>query len=156
MNNSTKCRAYLPYWWEYLKVQYVYGNPESGLQGGTIDSPFPANHEIWEAFSFQNSSKVSRPQRGYLQYLGKTDDRIRAAVREQCSQYMDIWSQWYLRDISSDNLCPEDLSKLFIAPDGVRSVFITEEELEEDEAREAILAEQRDLFEKHLGWRPCD
>jgi len=147
-----KYRAYLPYWWEFLKHRICFGKAGQRIQGGTRENPFPQNHEIWPAFSFQKSK--DKPRRQGLVFF--PDSKFPEKTKRDEQNYLDAFEQWMLREIASDSLCPENKLKLFIAETGIKKVFITEEELEGDPAAAVFLKEQQDLFEHFLGWRPDD
>ena len=82
--------------------------------------------------------------------------RLEEFYTKQTVSYIGIWSEWFARSIASESLFPDEVIKLFYSDKGISNVFITEEELEEDPARETILAEQKLLFTTIHGFSPDD
>lgn len=145
LNQEKRC--YLPFWWQFLGQCYAFGieTPSGGIQGGTAQAPFPLNHAIWPAFNFDQKG---RPEPRMLDYHPNTADN-------DVHWYLDCFGGWFLRDLSAESLVPEDKSKLFIVKGRpITDVFILESELEGDPAADAVLLEQAELFQRHLGWRP--
>ena len=152
-------RCYLPYWWQLLEQRMMQGTRfKSGLQGEEA-LPFPADHSIYKPFSFDMKNRGFEIDYEHLERLHNPNiptQRLEEFYTKQTVSYIGIWSEWFARSIASESLFPDEVIKLFYSDKGISNVFITEEELEEDPARETILAEQKLLFTTIHGFSPDD
>jgi len=130
---NAETRLYLNFWWEYLAHRYTFYSKHK-LSYESEEFYIPREHYIWPTFSFKQKEKV------------------RAIHVESEESYLRAFSGWFLREISSDSLCPENKLKLFIAEESLNRIFITDEELEGNEFSEVILKEQREKIKKYFNY----
>ena len=154
---------FLPNWWSWLDQLSI---DEQGYDAGDVlcapvsekwvdanrtvhiseESLFPAQHFIWTPVNLEKGGTGKLVS--LYEYLGT--DGIRLNI-----EYLSTWRAWKAREVSSDNLLPERLKKLFVDPHGAIIDEIDIEDMEEAEAK-CFLEEQTSLFEKHMGWSPHD
>ena len=135
-NKKYNMRCYLPYYWQYIKHCYTFGGTTGPYHKFDNGETFPRDHCVWPAVTFDELSRSAKH--------GK--DICPVWINE--SHYVSTLGVHFLRSIMSESLTVSDLSTLFMSEDGIENVFITEEELAEHPAREAILSDQVDMFVK--------
>lgn len=154
---------YLPYWWQWLDQLALASN---GYDTGDIrceptaekwvdadravhistEALFPGQHFIWTPVDLDKGGTGKLVP--LYEYLGLEGARLNL-------EYIDTWSKWRARQVSSENLLPEKLRLLFADPN---EVIVDEDELEAqgEEVSLAFRQSQAALFEQHMRWRPRD
>lgn len=163
-------RIYINFWWQYLahklcfsptdynQKRYGISGKKGGLRVFIEGERVPLDHEIFLPFSFDTKGEKGgrvdlndfREHREEYKQEGHSVEEVASYFEgwfeNDEKAYLEAFEGWFLRDISSDSLCPEEKIKLFAAYEGINRVFITPEELEGDAAAGQILAEQAEIF----------
>jgi len=148
-------KIYLGYWWQWLSLQSIKNHPaeefffmkneaeqddENNVASIRKNSVFPGNHYIYPCVNL-GSKLTQNPEPLYIEI----DNKIVVNIN-----YLKIFEQWKLREISSENLNPDDLKKIFIDR---ASCLVSDFDLDDLDDADAFLAKQRQMFYDRLSYK---